>query len=285
MQVSAARSQTVAGVAQGNAAGSQAAASVHGAAADRAAIESARAQLAEARANLNHTVITSPVDGTVIARNVSVGQTVAASFQTPTLYTIAKDLKKMEVDVAVGEPDIGAVRAGQKVEFTVLAYPNDTFHGVVAQVRENPTTIQNVVTYDTVVYEDNSDGRLRPGMTANASIHIAQVKSALVVPLAALRYRPRSSTPRANATARPAPQSAWGNTGTSESSTIGAGRIAQVTVAGLPRPVSVRVLLVSGGEAAIQPLAGRPVEGDHVALAGAAPQRTQAPQRPPSLFR
>ncbi len=102
--------------------------------------------------NLQHAVITSPVDGTVVARDVSVGQTVAASLQTPTLFSIAQNLGKMEVDINVGEPDIGNVKPGDAVSFSVLAYPNETFHGTVAQVRINPQTLNNVVTYDVVVY-------------------------------------------------------------------------------------------------------------------------------------
>ena len=148
---------------------------VSAASAQRAAITQQRAALEQATINLSHTVITSPVDGTVVQRNVSIGQTVAASFQTPTLFTIAQDLRKMEVDVAVGEPDVGNVRAGDPADFTVgLAFPNRVFHGYVFRVNQNPTTVANVVTYDTIVYVDNRDGALRPGMTANATIHVAQ---------------------------------------------------------------------------------------------------------------
>ena len=114
-------------------------------------------------------MITSPVDGTVVARDVSVGQTVAASLQTPTLFSIAQNLGKMEVDINVGEPDIGNVKAGDSVSFSVLAYPNEVFHGTVSQVRINPQTLNNVVTYDVVVFADNTHGKLLPGMTANAT--------------------------------------------------------------------------------------------------------------------
>ncbi|MEA2666069.1 MAG: HlyD family secretion protein [Candidatus Eremiobacteraeota bacterium] len=155
-----------------------------------AAIGIQRAQVAVAQANLAHTIITSPVDGTVIARSVSIGQTVAASLQTPTLFTIAQDLGKMELDLAVGEPDIGRVRAGDGVDFTVLAYPNRVFHASVQQVRQNPTTVSNVVTYTSVVIVENKDGALRPGMTANATIRVAHVDNATIVPLAAFSYQP-----------------------------------------------------------------------------------------------
>ena len=151
---------------------------VSAASAQRAAITQQRAALEQATINLSHTVITSPVDGTVVQRNVSIGQTVAASFQTPTLFTIAQDLRKMEVDVAVGEPDVGNVRAGDPADFTVLAFPNRVFHGYVFRVNQNPTTVANVVTYDTIVYVDNRDGALRPGMTANATIHVAKIQGA-----------------------------------------------------------------------------------------------------------
>ncbi len=160
------------------------------AAASQAGIGIQEAQVAQAQYNLNNSVITSPVDGTVIARDVSVGQTVAAGLQTPTLFSIAKDLTKMEADLQVGEPDIGNVKTGDTVSFTVLAYPTRTFTGTVTQVRKNPTTVQNVVTYTTVVDVSNQDGALLPGMTANATIDIAAVKNATIVPLAALQWHP-----------------------------------------------------------------------------------------------
>ena len=155
-----------------------------------AAISIQQAQVKTAQANLAHTIITSPVDGTVISRQVSVGQTVAASFNTPTLFTIAQDLGKMELDLSVGEPDIGRVMPGDTVTFSVLAYPNRTFTAKVAQVRQNPTVVSNVVTYTVVVYVENKDGALRPGMTANATIEIAHVEGATIVPLAAFTYTP-----------------------------------------------------------------------------------------------
>jgi HlyD family secretion protein len=218
---------------------------------DQDAVSAAQAQLQQAQLNLDHSIITSPVDGTVIARNVSVGQTVAASFQTPTLFTIAKDLGKMEVDLAVGEPDIGSVRAGQPVSFTVLAYPNYTFHGSVAQVRENPTTVQNVVTYDTVVYVKNPRGMLRPGMTASASIQTAEAANALVVPLAAL-----SVGSYTHGGAGASSSSPWGDTGTAATQTIVAGTTGRVMVidGGKLRPVPVEIALLSGGEAAVRPI-------------------------------
>jgi multidrug efflux pump subunit AcrA (membrane-fusion protein) len=202
-------------------------------------------------------VIVSPVRGTVIARNVSVGQTVAASFTTPTLFTIAQDLTKMEVDIAAGEPDVGGVHAGEAADFTVLAFPNRTFTGTVYQVRRNPTALNNVVTYDTVVYVQNGDGALFPGMTANANIHVAKVANALVVPLQALQWAPHVASSAAGGSGA-APASAWGTTTASLSRTVVAGRNARLFVLenNVPRAVNVRILLVSGTQAAVAPIAG-----------------------------
>src|SRR5208337_2654977 len=134
---------------------------------DQAAIKQQQASLSQAEVNLNYTNIVSPVAGTVVSRNVDVGQTVAASFQTPTLFLIAQDLTKMQVDSNVSESDIGYVRAGQKATFRVDAFPDRDFEGVVAQVRQAPITVQNVVTYDVVVSVENPELLLKPGMTAN----------------------------------------------------------------------------------------------------------------------
>lgn len=288
LQLSAARSQAAAGTEQSSASASQATASGHTASADLAAIDAAQAQVRQAQINLDHTIITSPVDGTVIARNVSIGQTVAASFQTPVLYTIAKDLTKMEIDLAVGEPDIGSVRVGQPVDFTVLAYPDHTFHGTVAQVRENPTTIQNVVTYDTVVYENNADGRLRPGMTANASINVARANDALVVPLAALTFRGGTPQPQASAIAPQGGQaSVWGNTGAAESAALVPGSLARVLIVdehNTLHAIPVRVTLVSAGEAAVVPLGQALVPGERVATSYLA-QQSETAARAPGVFR
>jgi HlyD family secretion protein len=155
-----------------------------------AAVRSAEARLAEARVNLDYTRIVSPVDGVVVSRNVSVGQTVAASFQTPTLFLVATDLTKMEVSASVSESDIGGVAVGQVVNFTVDAYPGSPFRGRVSQVRNSPVTVQNVVTYDVLVAVDNSELRLKPGMTANVSITTATRDDVIRIPTAALRFRP-----------------------------------------------------------------------------------------------
>jgi len=157
---------------------------------DEAGIQSAEAKLREAQVNLDYTEITSPVDGVVVARNVAVGQTVAATFQTPTLFLVAGDLAKMAVDASVSESDIGGVAPGQEVSFTVDAYPADAFHGRVEQVRNAPVTVQNVVTYDVVVGVENADLRLKPGMTANVTVTTASRADALRVLTGALRFRP-----------------------------------------------------------------------------------------------
>jgi HlyD family secretion protein len=172
----------------------------------KAAVRSAEARLAEARVNLDYTRIVSPVDGVVVSRSVSVGQTVAASFQTPTLFLVATDLTKMEVSASVSESDIGGVAVGQDVTFTVDAYPGVPFHGRVKQVRNAPVTVQNVVTYDVLVAVDNQDLRLKPGMTANVSIATASRDDAIRIPTAALRFRPPAAAGEAGAiaAARPA---------------------------------------------------------------------------------
>jgi HlyD family secretion protein len=262
-----------------------------------AAIGIQQAQVKQAEQNLAHTIITSPVDGTVIARGVSIGQTVAASFSTPTLYTIAQDLTKMELDLAVGEPDIGRLRAGDGVDFTVLAYPNRTFHATVQQVRQNPTTVSNVVTYQTVVIVSNTDGALRPGMTANATIAVAHVDNATIVPLAAFGYNPpsgsvsrtRRSRGGAGATGTPGAAGAsasnqsqrggnagnaggnaspWGKTSAASSGAVTPGGTARIFVqrGGALVPVLVKIGLVADTQASVTPLRGTLSANDQVVV-------------------
>jgi HlyD family secretion protein len=296
LQAIATRSQATASAEQGVAQTEQGSASLASAAASRSTFSAAQSAVAVAAAHVrqaeldvSHTVITSPVDGTVISRTVSVGQTVAASFTTPTLFTIAKDLGKMEVDLAVGEPDIGSVKAGEAVDFSVLAYPGQTFHGTISQVRMNATVVSNVVTYTAVVLVQNPDGRLRPGMTANSSIHVGQsAENALVVPVAALSWRPpaglrparaqstapaagsASSAPGSSASATAA--SPWGSTGSSGVGALVAGSTTRLFVQGADgalRAVPVTVALVSGSSAAVVPAAGANLaEGDLVVVSG-----------------
>src|ERR1700736_5971848 len=151
--------------------------------------------LDKAKADLDHCTITSPIDGVVISRSVDVGQTVAASLQAPVIFQIANDLTKMQIDSNVAEADVGAVEVGQTVDFTVDAFPTQTFHGKVVQVRNAPITVQNVVTYDTVIAVENKDLKLKPGMTANVSIIVTHKDDVVQVKNAALRYRPSDATP------------------------------------------------------------------------------------------
>lgn len=171
---------------------------------DAAAVNAAEAQVTQAAAqvqqkmaavkvaqtNVDHTIIRAPIDGVVTARNVDVGQTVAASLQAPTLFNIAQDLTKMRVYAKTDESDVGQIKVGQPVTFTVDAFPRETFRGQVAQIRMNPTTVQNVVTYDTVIEFDNPQGKLFPGMTAYVAIPVANANDVVKVPNAALRFTP-----------------------------------------------------------------------------------------------
>lgn len=162
--------------------------------------EAARAQLAVSKAqverdqtNLNYSVIRSPISGVVIARDVDIGQTVAANFQTPTLFKIAQDLRRMQINISVAEADIGLLHIGQSINFSVDAFQNRQFAGTVKQVRLNPTIQENVVTYNVVAIVDNEDEKLLPGMTANIHFVVAQKKDVLRVPNAALRFQPKDS--------------------------------------------------------------------------------------------
>ncbi len=162
-----------------------------------ASVEQANAQVSQkeaavsvARTNLNYTIIRSPIDGTVVARNVDVGQTVAASLQAPTIFTIAQDLVKMLVYAKVDESDVGRIRAGEAVTFKVDAFPKELIRGVVTQIRMNPTTVQNVVTYDAVIEFQNRDLKLFPGMTAYVTIPVATAENVVKLPNAAIRFKP-----------------------------------------------------------------------------------------------
>lgn len=157
---------------------------------DQATISQRQAELKAARVNLDYTDIVSPVDGTVVSRSVAMGQTVTANFQTPTLFLIATDLTKMQVEANVSEAEIGAVRDGQNATFTVEAFPNRTFSGKVTQIRLAPVSVQNVISYDVVIEADNRDLALKPGMTATAHIVTARRHDVLKIPEAALRFAP-----------------------------------------------------------------------------------------------
>ena len=191
-------------------------------------VAQAKASLYQADVNLGYTTITSSIDGTVISRNVDVGQTVAASLQAPTLFTIAQDLKKMQVDTNVSEADVGKLSVGMKTMFNVDAFPGENFKGTIRQIRNSPQSVQNVVTYDAVIDVDNLDLRLRPGMTANVTFTYAEKDDALKFPNAALRFRP----PAEVAAKAPRPERDR--------------RILWVLRDGRPQPVSVKTGLSDG---------------------------------------
>jgi HlyD family secretion protein len=163
---------------------------------ERSRVAAAQVKLAEAQVdrdttNLRYAIIRSPIAGVVVNRNVNVGQTVAASFQTPMLFQIAEDLRRMQIDTSVAEADIGGLGTDRPVSFTVDAFPKSEFTGRIRQIRLNPTILQNVVTYNVVVEAENPDGRLLPGMTAHVSIQLAERKNVLRVPSTALSFRPK----------------------------------------------------------------------------------------------
>src|ERR1700704_2843298 len=173
-------------------------AGVNGAAASvtqaEAQVSQKTAAVTVSQTNLNYTVIRSPIDGTVVARNVDVGQTVAASLQAPTIFTIAQDLTKMLVYAKTDESDVGNIKLGKAVTFKVDAFPKDTFHGRVSQVRMNATTVQNVVTYDSIIEFDNPELKLFPGMTAYVTIPVASAQNVVKLPNTGLRYKPPMTT-------------------------------------------------------------------------------------------
>ena len=168
-------------------------------------MERSRNEVNQARLNLSYATIKSPIDGVVLKRAVEVGQTVAASMSTPTLFVIAKDLSQMKVMAAVDEADIGQVKAGQKVTFTVDAFQEDTFKGSVQEVRLNPTTTSNVVTYTVVITAENPEQKLLPGMTATCTIVTQEIEDAIAIPVKALKFTPADGTPMADPKDMPRP--------------------------------------------------------------------------------
>jgi HlyD family secretion protein len=231
-----------------------------------------KGQLAQSQYNLSKTVIVSPFDGIVMARNVDVGQTVAASLQTPTLFTLATNLTDMQVDTSVDEADVGSLLQGETAQITVTAFPNVVFAGTVLQVRINPTIVQNVVTYDAVVQVHDTSGRLLPGMTAQVTIQVQKKTHVLSVPIAAVLYRPLATT-----TSRPASTVAGGGgAGAAQTSGgVGAGLPvagaagSKVTiwklVAGTPVAVQVVIGLSDGKNMEIS--SGGVLEGDPIIVA------------------
>jgi HlyD family secretion protein len=211
-----------------------------------AAVSQSVAAVNQAKLDLSHTVIDTPIDGVVISRNVDVGQTVAASFQAPVLFTVANDLTRMRVNASIDEADVGRVREGQDVLFHVDAYPERDFWGRVEQVRLNPTTVSNVVTYNAIVAVDNENLLLRPGMTATVSVQVRKAENTLRVPAAALRFRPEGfEVPRGGrrGTGGPGGQSGPGGaSGQAAAAPAGAG-----TAQAAPAPTDTRAVSQAPG--------------------------------------
>ncbi len=237
--------------------------------------------LDKARADLEHCTITSPINGVVISRSVDVGQTVAASLQAPVIFAIANDLTKMQIDANVAEADVGVVKIDQNVDFTVDAFPMQTFHGKVVQVRNAPITVQNVVTYDTVIGVSNRDLKLKPGMTANVSIIVAHKDDVLQIKNAALRYRPPDATPvetKRTSTSR-AGRPVGGRTGGARE---GAERTVYVLPSGASRPQPVQIKTGISDGIMTEVVEGMK-EGDRVVTAELA-STTAAPSPPANPF-
>jgi HlyD family secretion protein len=237
--------------------------------------------LDKANADLEHCTITSPIDGVVISRSVDVGQTVAASLQAPVIFAIANDLTKMQIDTNVAEADVGVVKIDQNVDFTVDAFPMETFHGKVVQVRNAPITVQNVVTYDTVIGVSNPELKLKPGMTANVSIIVAHKDDVLQIKNAALRYRPPDATPvetRKTVTSR-AGRPATGRGGGVQQ---GAQRTVYVLPSGVSRP-EPRQIKTGISDGIVTEVVEGLKEGDRVVTAELA-SPTAAPSPPANPF-
>jgi HlyD family secretion protein len=223
----------------------------------QAQVKQQEAALAQAQADLDHTYITAPVDGVVVSRNIDVGQTVAASLQAPTLFTIAQDLTRMQVDTNVSEADVGRVRAGMPATFTVDAYPGQIFHGSVASIRKAAINVQNVITYDVVISFSNPEQKLFPGMTANVKILIDEHQNALKIPDAALRYRPAGVA----AKTKPGTTEVW-----------------ILDAKGRPAPVPVSLGLTDGVSTEV--IGGGLKEGDRVIVASLTAKSSGAPAAP-----
>ncbi|HEU4818457.1 efflux RND transporter periplasmic adaptor subunit [Janthinobacterium sp.] len=248
---------------------------------DAASVTQHAAQLKAARINLGYTNIVSPVDGTVVSRNVTQGQTVAASFQTPTLFLIATDLMQMQVDTNVSESDIGRIAAGNGVTFSVAAYPERLFSGVVRQVRQAPQTVQNVVTYDVVVSVPNGDLALKPGMTAAMRIVTSRADHVLRVPGQALRYRP--TTPAAQPQGSGAAPRA-GNAAAAPQQAAGPGaRAGQVWILADGKPRRLPVAIGLEDDAYAQIVGGPLREGDAVIVSERADAARRGPAAPIGL--
>jgi HlyD family secretion protein len=254
----------------------------------KAQVESAQAQVGQSKAalsmaetNLRYATIRSPVNGTVISRNVDVGQTMAASLQAPTLFTIAKDLTQMQVDTNVSEADVGRITVGQDSTFTVDAYPGRIFRGRVSEIRNAPIIIQNVVTYDVVIRVDNKDLKLKPGMTANVSIMIAHREGVLKIPNAALRFRPVSA--KSESGKGGSPQKVGGQAKSSEGDQGKPGKVWVLSPAGEPTPLSIVIGITDGTFSEV--MSGDLREGGEVIVEETSAKKgsTQGSTPPPSM--
>lgn len=232
------------------------------------ALAQARGSMKQSQTNLRYSIIRSPVDGVIISRTIDVGQTVAASFQTPTLFTIARDLTKMQIEVSVDEADISRIKLQQKATFSVDAYPEQIFKGVVSQIRSAPVVTQNVVTYVVVVKVDNSDLKLKPGMTANVSIEVDRRDDALKLPPAALRFKPKEDGSSVKDAAK-RPQQGQAGAGGVEKGSGKPGRRAkgqQVYLLKEGKPAAISVKTGISNSFAIELLEGDLKEGDEVVV-------------------
>jgi HlyD family secretion protein len=238
----------------------------------KAQVEQTKAGLRVAETNLRYTTIRSPVNGTVISRNVDVGQTVAASLQAPTLFTIAKNLAEMQVDSNVSEADVGRIAVGQDATFTVDAYPERTFRGKVSEIRNAPIIVQNVVTYDVVVVVSNKDLKLKPGMTANVSVMIAHREGVLKIPNAALRFRPESA--RKESEKSGPPQKAGERVKPAEGDQGRPGRVWVLSPEGKPTPVSITLGITDGTSSEV--IGGNLQEGTEVIIEGSSNKKAQS---------
>src|SRR6059036_3056244 len=233
--------------------------------------------LDKAKADLEHCTITSPIDGVVISRSVDVGQTVAASLQAPVIFAIANDLTKMQIDANVAEADVGVLEVGQDVDFTVDAFPMRTFHGKVVQVRNAPITVQNVVTYDTVIGVSNPDLKLKPGMTANVSIIAARKDNVLQIKNAALRYRPTEAGMTETGPRSPSSRGGRGMGGRERTTSE---RTSYVLSSGRPQPVQIKTGISDG---VVTEVIEGLKEGDRVITAELA-SKSPAASPPPNPF-
>lgn len=243
-----------------------------------ATVVQTRGARARAETNLKNATIRSPVDGVVISRSVDVGQTVAASFQTPTLFTIAQDLTQMQIETSVDEADISRVRVGQSVTFTVDAYPDTPFKARVAQVRNAPVVTQNVVTYVVVITVANPDLKLKPGMTANVAIEVGRKDNVLKVPKAALRYKPRSDKEESDV------PRAMGRPGGMKGKSDGSQQV--FVLSAEKKPVPVKIATGLGNDSHVEVLSGGLKEGDKVIVQESTPddKKKKSGGGPPMRF-